>query len=316
VPAEFENGFFVRKPAWHGLGTVLPDYVEREEAFRLSGQDWTVERWEVLARKDANSPRIEVPGSFAAVRSDTHAPLCLHQDSYEVLQNTEGWDLAEAVADQDAAVQYETGITLKGGRVCAILLRDQPFSIGGDDSPTVPYTLISWAHDGSAAMTVHATNVRVVCSNTLSLALKGGTQRFSFRHTKNVRDRIEKATAAISQMRTNTELYRNLANYLAKEPIGMAQLGSFTTALFPDAEPHTPQAQHKQLGKRTKVINLVRSSRTIPDDLRFTKYGLLQAGVEYLDWSRNSRSDENRFARTYLAAEPEKARLLELVVGA
>ena len=316
MPAEFENGFFVRKPAWHGLGTVLPDYVEREEAFRLSGQDWTVERWEVLARKDANSPRIEVPGSFAAVRSDTHAPLCLHQDSYEVLQNTEGWDLAEAVADQDAAVQYETGITLKGGRVCAILLRDQPFTIGGDDSPTVPYTLISWAHDGSAAMTVHATNVRVVCSNTLSLALKGGTQRFSFRHTKNVRDRIEKATAAISQMRTNTELYRNLANYLAKEPIDTAQLGSFTTALFPDAEPHTPQAQHKQLGKRTKVINLVRSSRTIPDDLRFTKYGLLQAGVEYLDWSRNSRSDENRFARTYLAAEPEKARLLELVVGA
>ena len=61
MPAEFENGFFVRKPAWHGLGTVLPDYVEREEAFRLSGQDWTVERWEVLARKDANSPRIEVP---------------------------------------------------------------------------------------------------------------------------------------------------------------------------------------------------------------------------------------------------------------
>src|SRR6187200_621584 len=112
VPAEFENGFFVRKPAWHGLGTVLPDYVEREEAFRLSGQDWTVEKWEVLARKDANSPRIDVPGSFAAVRGDTHAVLCLHKDSYEVLQNTEGWDLAEAVADQDARVLFETGITL------------------------------------------------------------------------------------------------------------------------------------------------------------------------------------------------------------
>ena len=316
MPAEFENGFFVRKPAWHGLGTVLPDYVEREEAFRLSGQDWTVEKQQLLRVTTEWGTRVAVPGHFAAVRSDNAGLLGIHQDSYEVLQNTEGWDLAEAVADQDQAVQYETGITLKGGRVCAILLRDQPFTIGGDDSPTVPYTLISWAHDGSAAMTVHATNVRVVCSNTLSLALKGGTQRFSFRHTKNVRDRIEKATAAISQMRTNTELYRNLANSLAKEPIDTAQLGSFTTALFPDAEPHTPQAQHKQLGKRAKVINLVRSSRTIPDDLRFTKYGLLQAGVEYLDWSRNSRSDENRFARTYLAAEPEKARLLELVVGA
>jgi phage/plasmid-like protein (TIGR03299 family) len=225
------------------------------------------------------------------------------------------------VADQDAAVQYETGITLKGGRVCAILLRDQPFTIGGDDSPTVPYTLISWAHDGSAAMTVHATNVRVVCSNTLSLALKGGQQRFSFRHTKNVRDRIEKATAAISQMRTNTELYKGLARFLAGEQVTPQETTAFTVGLFPDPEMKGSidgfrKAKNRVAKQRGQVINLVNRSRTVPDELRSTKYAWLQAGVEYLDWSRNSRSDENRFARTYLAAEPEKARLLELVVGA
>lgn len=325
MPAEFEDGFFVRKPAWHGLGTVLPDYVEREEAFRLSGQDWTVEQWQVLVRKDDVSPRYSVEGSFAAVRSDTKATLHIHQDSYEVLQNTEGWDLADAVVDQDRAIQYETGITLKGGKTCAVLLRDEPFRIDGDDSATVPYTLVSWSHDGSAAMTVHATNVRVVCSNTLSLALKGGTQRFSFRHTKNVRDRIEAAKRGVSQMRTNTELYRSLANYLAKEPVTAPELFTWLHQVVPEPEMKGSlqgfrMAKEKARKNRAKLNHLVLTSPTVPDGLRQTGYGLLQAGVEYIDWyGRQSRSAEGLFNRTYLQSDAAKQRVLDLtlaVVGA
>lgn len=321
MPAEFEDGFFVRKPAWHGLGTVLPDYVERDMAFQLSGQDWTVEQWEVLARKDADSPRIEVPGHFVAIRSDTHAPLHVHQDSYEVLQNTEGWDLADAVVDQDRAIQYETGITLKGGRTCAVLLRDEAFTVDGDDSKTVPYTLVSWSHDGSAAMTVHATHVRVVCSNTLSLALRGGTQRFSFRHTKNVRDRIEAAKAAVSQMRTNTQLYRDLANYLAKEEVSPTQFWEWLHAVVPEPEQKGSlqgfrSAKEKARKNRSKLNRLVLTSQTVPDSLRLTGYGLLQGGVEYLDWfGRQSRSTEGLFNRTYMQADAAKQELLDKVLA-
>jgi phage/plasmid-like protein (TIGR03299 family) len=295
---------------WHGLGVVLPDYPDRDEAYSLSGQDWFVGQHELFLAGGR-----KVDGHFAAVREDIGRILAVHQDSYEVLQNSEGWDLAEAIVDQDSALRYETAITLKGGTVCSVLLRDEPFRITGDDSQTVPYLLVSWAHDGSAAMVATATNVRVVCWNTLNLALKSGQQRFSFRHTKNVRNRIEAAKASVSGMRENTRLYRKLAEHLAKSPVGAPELFKFLHTVIPDPEGESVTAKAKENARlnRMELNHTILTGRTVPDGLRMTGYGLLQGGIEYLDWSGKSRSAETRFSRVMLTGDTPKQKLLAAV---
>lgn len=317
MPAEFEAGFSVRKPMWHGLGEVLPDYTDRETAFAKSGQNWMVEQQKLL-RLDQWGVRRPVEGHFAAVRSDNAGLLGIHQDTYEVLQNFEGWDLAEAIVDQDRALQYETAMALKEGKVCCVLIRDESFTVPGDDSQTIPYLLVSWAHDGTAAMVATATNVRVVCWNTLNLALKSGQQRFSFRHTKNVRDRIAAATHAVTGMRRNTELYKQLTESLAKRTVSADDVLDFTATFIPmpedakGASKGAIKARAKTAEQRNKFLGYL-TSESVPENLRFTKYGLLQAGVEYLDWSGNSRTQETRFNRVLLTGDAPKQRLLELV---
>lgn len=314
MPAEFENGFSVREKMWHGLGVVLPEYPERDEAFAMSGQDWTVEKAELFATGISTWPR-KVENHFAGYRSDTGAILAVHQDSYEVLQNSEGWDLAEAIADQDQAIRYETAITLKGGTVCSVLLRDESFTIPGDSSPTTPYLLVSWAHDGSAALVATATNVRVVCWNTLNLALGSGHRRMAFRHTKNVRERIEMAVASVRGMRENTLAYKRLATVLAAKPVSADGVLDFTEAFIPMPEPGKGEtkANVKASVQRNKFLGYLTGPAAVPDDLQFTGYGLLQAGVEYLDWSAKSRSDETRFSRVMMTGDTPKQKLLALV---
>jgi phage/plasmid-like protein (TIGR03299 family) len=312
MPAYFDDGFSVRQPMWHGLGAVLPDYPSREEAFRLSGQDWSVQQAPLYVQSRVTfGNTVEVPGHFAARRSDTGAVLAVHQDSYEVLQNSEGWDLAEAIVDQDQAIRYETAVTLKGGRVCSVLLRDESFTVPGDNSATVPYLLVSWAHDGSAAMVATATNIRVVCWNTLSFALEGGHRRFSFKHTKNVRSRIDAAKATVSGMRQNTQLYRDLASKLAATPVTVDDTIDFMRMLYPDPEfKGSLEGFRRSVAvvakQRQQTLAFLQGGVTVPENQMRTAYGLLQAGVEYIDWSTRSKTAETRFSRTMLGSTPQE----------
>jgi hypothetical protein len=83
----------------------------------------------------------------------------------------------------------------------------------------------------------------------------------------------------------------------------------------PDMEPaQAEKAREKTAKNRNKFLGYL-TSATVPEDLKFTRYGMLQAGVEYLDWSGNSRKDETRFSRVMLTGDAPKQRLLQLVAG-
>lgn len=313
MPAYFDDGFSVREPMWHGLGTVLEDYPDRETAFPASGQDWSVKSAPIYATGISTWPT-PIDGHFAAFRSDTGQVLAVHQDSYEVLQNSEGWDLAEAIVDQDSALRFETAGVLKGGKVCWVMLRDEPFQVSGDDSKTLPFMLVSWAHDGSAAMVATATNIRVVCWNTLSFALEGGQQQLKFRHTRNVRDRIEDAKAAVSGMRENTRLYRNLAESLAATKVDSYDIREFQQKLLPIPFDAKPAVMNRVMDNRNKLVSILTSPTVVNSNSgEYTAYDLLQAGVEYLDYAKAARSDETRFNRVFLTSDDPKQALLTTV---
>lgn len=335
MPALFDQGFFVRVPAWHGEGIVLADYPGRDEAMHLAGHDWDVIELpfraeianEVLVgagrapAADATGVLHKVEGWTVHVRSDNLHILNVARDSFERIPNGTAYDVAELLLDQ--GFKYEAGITLDGGKQCALtLLLDEPITITGDDSTTLPYVGLSWAHDGTAALKLRSTSVRQVCANTVAASEAEGKKLgtdFTFRHTKNVQEKIQDAKKAIQGVREQSNVYVAAMEELAAIPVSPDQRDIFVSTIIGDRDgvlsqnaATTDRVKNNIEGERAK-INALFFGPTIPEAHKLTGYGLHLAGVEYFDHLRAYRSKDSYVRRTLLADNPAKASLTRTI---
>lgn len=332
MPAEVESLFVVREPAWHGLGIVLGDYPDfslvgtgtEGDPIVLAGHNYEVVESPVYIRTERDVegvitvafPKLE--GFKAIQHSKTDKVFAVTGDSYTVLQNVEGWNLAALLTEHDTNVKVESAGVLREGAIGWILLKvDEPWVAPGDNTPIYPFVNVNWAHDGTGALRIYATDIRTVCANTLDLgtAKAAREQRdFTFRHTKNVSARIEDAKAAISGVREHSRAFQELAEELCQIPVTDEQREQFVTTFIPQpvGEVISDRVVDNIADARAKVRSIF-DSPTMPEAHRNTAYGLVNAGVEYLDWLRGARNKETQFGRQLLRQEPLKARLVPLV---
>lgn len=345
MPAEFEQGFFVRVPAWHGLGVVLADYPGREEAMRLAGHAWDVVELPSLTaipfghelapmaeasddwHRNGNGYLHKDGGFKSHVRGDTLALLHKSRETFERIPNSVAYDFAELLLDQ--GFKYETGITLKGGALCALtLLLDEPIQIPGDNSQMLPYLGLAWAHDGSASLRGNPTTVRRVCANTVQMSEAEGRKlgaSFSIRHTKNWRAKVEDAKRAMQGVRAQSQAIETLGRELAAMYFDTEHVTEFverftappevlTAAMTSDrVKANIVQAQGKLRG--------ILAGDTVPEAHRQTGWGLYNAAVEFLDHVRPTRGSDERAKgesytnRTLLTHNRAKDGALELIRG-
>lgn len=339
MPAEFEQGFFVRVPAWHGLGVVLSDYPGREEAMRLAGHDWNVielPSFTAIPAELAREHGIELNMSNGVlrkdgdwkshVRSDDLTLLHKSQESFKSIPNSVAYDLAEALLDQ--GFKYETGITLKGGKLCALtLLLDEPFTVPGDDSEILQYLGIAWAHDGSASLKGNPTSIRRVCANTVAASEAEGDRNgnsFSIRHTANWRDRVEDAKLALKGVRAEAKATEEFAIDLAAIRFTDQQVKEFverftTPVEVLNAALVSERVQRNVAQAQASFMSLLEASPTVPDAHRRTGWGVYNATVEYLDHIRPTRGTDGRtrsealVQRTLLKPNAVKAQAVKLI---
>ena len=308
-----QDGMYtVRQPAWHRLGVVLPEYPTREEAQALS-MPWDPVTVPVFTEEPILDPQAgpmtdfhEVPGYRAVQRSDTGATLGVVSDTYEPVSNTEMWDIAEALEGESSGdVMFETAGSLRGGSKVWILIRlKRPLLLKGDEeTATIPYYALQNSHDGSGSFRGQATVTRIVCQNTAQLADIETKQRgtsFTFRHTRNVGDRIEEARDALAGWRESVEAYRMLAEHFADERISIDQAGEFVERFIPDPPPATAtdRVMRNAAEARGQWRGIYMGEAN--ERLLGTRWGLVQASVEYLQWARKAHSEETRFQRSML----------------
>lgn len=339
MPAFFDTGFFVREPAWHGMGIVLDDYPGREEAMKLAGHDFKVHERPVFvvgnpltaagAKAEGmfvthpdgmNGIKIDVPFK-ALVKSGTGEVFQVVNDSYEVIQNDVAYDVAELLFEQ--GFQYETGITLEGGALCALTLKlDEPITLPGDDSPVLPFGCLSWSHNGTASLRVRSGTIRQVCANTVGASEAEGKRLgtdFTFRHTKNVHNRIEDAKAAVKGTRESFDVFREQMIELGKMKVTTEERDLFVSTIIGDKggllstnEATSKRVKNNIEGERAK-INALFMGPTIPEAHNLTAYGLHLAGVEYFDHLRGYRSQDSYVKRTLLTDNPAKAALIKTI---
>jgi len=327
---EHDQMYSVREAPWHlGTGTnvLMLDTAPETRMARVeaAGHAFTVEEHDVYLRREQPAGEVSQPaptfpkvdGWKALTRSDTDDILNVARGSYEVVQNVVGHELFEALS-QGAKLDDGTGGTVKNGAVCYLSARvDEPQQVTGDDSPIYPYVVVLWTHDGSGALQARRTSVRPVCWNTISLgeaeARRSG-RNFTFRHTKNVLARIEEAKRVIAGAREETAAFVELANELARMPVSDEQRERFVTTFIPkpEAEVISDQVLDNILRERSKV-RAIFDGPTIPEAHRNTAYGLVQAGIEYLDHLRAYRNSDTYLGRTLLRDEPLKRRLVPMV---
>jgi phage/plasmid-like protein (TIGR03299 family) len=321
VPAEMyehDTLYSVREAPWHmGTGTSITMLDSAPEAradrMRLAGHNWLVED-EPVYRKGG----VEMPGWKILARSDTHQVFSVMADSYGVVQNDTGHEIFELLS-KGARLDDGTGGTVKNGAVCYLSARlDEPVMIKGDNSPMFPYVVVTWGHDGSCSVSARSTNVRPVCWNTVTsgelMAIRAGTN-YTWRHSKKVIARIEEAFAVISGARQDQAKFVELVNELVDISITDDQREEFVQLFIP-APVTTSVISDRVLDNISEAREKVRTiftSDTIPEAHRNTAYGLMTAGVEYLDHLRGYRSQATYLGRTLLRDEPMKARLLPLI---
>lgn len=185
MPAEVETMFSVREAPWYGLGTVVQEAPTSEEALKLAGLDW-----EVIQQPVVVEGRV-VPGYKANVRSTDGAVLGIVSSDYTVVQNRDAFKFTDALVS-DGVVRYETAGSLRGGKVVWL----QACLIGGlliDGDVIEPYLLFTNGHDGAHAVRVCITPIRVVCMNTLNLALTKASRTRSVIHLGDAKGRLHEA---------------------------------------------------------------------------------------------------------------------------
>jgi len=306
-----DNMFSVREMPWHRLGVVLDEYPTREEAQPL------VHGWEPISEPvfgreiyineqgEPDVKYVEIPGEMRNVRSDNHQHLGIISDSYVTVSNDEMWDIGEAIQGGGVDVKYETGGTLRGGkRVWLMLALDHPLFVNGDpNGATMHYYLLQNSHDGSGAFKGSATATRVVCANTLRMAdidaQQAGTE-FTFRHSKNIADRIEEAREALSGWRESVQAWNLFSAHMLDTKVSPQGVQEFITRFIPEPPKGITSDRVRTnieaaRGEWMSVYNGVTG-----EGIQGTAYGLLQASSEYAEHYRRAQDNETRFKRAIL----------------
>ncbi|MFB7816428.1 DUF932 domain-containing protein [Paenibacillus chitinolyticus] len=185
MAANVESMFYVRKAPWHGIGQRVEQALNSEEALREAGLSWTV-----VQKPIQTADNMIIPGYKANIRTSDQRVLGVVTDRYRVVQNHEAFAFTNELLGE--GVRYETAGSLQNGKKVWLLARlpDQ-YVISGDCIS--PYLVFSNSHDGSGSIKVAMTPIRVVCQNTLNIALTSAKRMWTTVHKGEMKSKLDEA---------------------------------------------------------------------------------------------------------------------------
>jgi phage/plasmid-like protein (TIGR03299 family) len=261
MPANIESMFYVRETPWHGLGRRLEDAPNSEEALIAAGLDWEVKQCPTYFMIDGKS--IKIPNRFANVRSTDNKVLGIVGNTYKVVQNREAFKFTDELLGE--GVTYETAGALWGGsRIWLLAKLPERYNVLGDEIE--PYFCFTHSHNGLTAIQGILTPVRVVCQNTLNMAIKGAKRSWSVIHTGDIMGKLEEARKTLQIVHHYYETFSEEAEKLADIKIEYEKL---VVDLFPIPD-NASETRIKNLEqKQENLLQLLQS----PDIERFKDTG-------------------------------------------
>ena len=278
--------FYTGEAPWHRMGNRLNDPATAREAIVAAGLDYEVELTS-LSTTDGKA----VPTRKAVVRRDTDEVIGVVGNSYVPVQNREAFGYLDAVV-ADGGLRYHTAGALgKGERIWLLAKLPDHIRIKGGDDVVEKFLLLSNSHDGSTALRVFFTPIRVVCQNTLSMAeSKGRGQGVSILHKGDLTAKIQEAQRVLGLAESFYDDAAEKINFLANKYPTAEQLQRYFEALYPD-----PEEASNTRAKNIRA-NLTRLFETgigmdIPE-IRHSSWAALNAATEWIDHHRPTRAPD------------------------
>lgn len=282
MAALVESMVYTREKPWHGLGTKVEEAPTSADALRLAGLDWRVEQKNIQLCGGS-----KVPGYKANVRSTDGKVLGVVSDRYRIVQNADAFEFTDSIIGGD--VRYETAGSLNGGKKIWLLAKLPETEIAGDK--TEPYLCFSNTHDGSGAVRVCMTPIRVVCNNTLNLALDSAKRAWSVRHTGSLQSKRHEARACLRMANTYMGALAEKADRMANTAITRDHLNRILDELFPVDE-HTTEREKQNIKKLRDEYMVCYFA---PDLVKFrdTAWGAYNAMSDMITHNAPLRKTEN-----------------------
>lgn len=317
----------LREPAWHKLGTVFQEEVNTQQMLELAHLDgWNVRLEDVVMpdgfKSDKSYSFVTRTNPFDKTQNDV---LGVVGERYVPLQNEDLFAFGDNLLDGGG--RWETAGSIKNGRQVfgsIALERETILDPNGVSDKVKSYLLINTSHDGSVAIQASITPVRVVCANTLNLALsslkgkKGIKQTFKIRHTQTAEGRIAVAREALGLANTYLDEFDKLAQEMISREITKSQFDKIVELAYPAPEKDSKGSFKKHNGKIDLLQGIYVGQYN--DTISGTAWGAFNALTERLDWYRSARGGSNE--SIYASASgfdpvtnAEKNRLLQLVLA-
>lgn len=288
-----EMMFSVREKPWHYAETkevtkLIQEAPTSKEALELAGLNWQIEGRPVF---DADGN--EIHGFKANTRDKDGRVMGIVTNQYQVVQNADAFEFTDALIGGD--VRYETAGSLRGGRQIWLLARMPDTKIAGDAFE--PFICFTNTHDGSGAVRACMTPVRVVCNNTLNLALSGAKRSWSTPHRGNVQMRLEEARLTLELAEAYLEELGKEADRLAGEKFTEADADKVIDTILAVPEDATQRMRQNAENVKTQIVACMFS----PDLMKYlnTKWGFINAVSDYVGHGQPARRtqsfEENRW---------------------
>ncbi len=289
-------------PVWHRLGQRTERALTSGGALRMAGLDWKVDERPVFAEIEGGMREITTHKSI--VRRDTGAVLGVVGRRYRPVQNEEAFEWLDGLLGSRMAAYETAGSVRNGSLVWALVRLPGELRVQRTDDVVHPFILVANSHDGSIAFRALNTCVRVVCSNTLTLAFRqAGATAVSVKHTDSIHDRLADAQQVLGLAVTEHRRFEAHMNVLAARKFRSREFETYLDTVLGPASRQLVDGEEPELtaARRRISANFDHELQRLRG-IEHSAWAAFNAVGQYVDWERPTRGpigrerDERRFA--------------------
>lgn len=317
----YESGFVGNnQPAWHNLAKVVNGTLKTKDAIIQSQLDWEVSLEDLWYEVDGVKRNVQ--DQFAVIRNSDKSCLGTVGQRYHPVQNHECFAFMDKILGQ---AEFDSCGSLFDGKKVFMLAKIKKELFATPTDVIYPYLLLSTSHDGSSCLTIQLTSIRVVCHNTLSLALGLGTPKYNVRHCKNsmktfIENAIKKCNLAIATIEQqqekistlvhtkitdkqaedyfvdvfNLKQYSLLNKIVERQQTASSQQAEIMAELLKGHEEQSQKKMTRDKNLLETVINIYHNEKNTAGGIEGTSWAALNAVTEYVDHEKSSRGIDNK----------------------
>ena len=283
-----EQMMFVGETPWHGLGNQLDEAPTVSEAISAAGLDWEVGLKDLFTQEGTPVP------ARATYRKTDNSILGVVGPRYTPLQNVDAFDWFQPFIDAGECALHTAGSLHEGQKVWVLaqLNRDNSEIVRGDE--VCKFILLSNSHDGTTAIRVGYTPIRVVCANTLAWAHSNrNSQLIRIRHTRSSKSNLENVRDIMDNINAGFEATADQFRFLASKNFNQGDVRRYVKTMLDIEGTVDDDIKTRTRNIMDDILTRIEGPKQSATGVRGTWWAAYNGFNEYLNYAKG-RTEDNR----------------------